>query len=82
MTLYFLPDINAASAALLNIFFLVTLSYSVSSFVFDSGLKIIGYGNPDNNLESLYILIVKNIILWYLEPSSLIDVYRRFEEIG
>jgi hypothetical protein len=32
-----------------------TLSYSVCSFVI-SGLKIIGHGNPDNNLESLYIL--------------------------
>jgi hypothetical protein len=57
MTLYFLPDIIAASTALPNRMFWDTLSYSLSSFVFFF-FPIEHYNqrkNTDNNLESLGI---------------------------
>jgi hypothetical protein len=54
MTSYFLPDINAASTALPNKTFVTYVFIFHKQFYFVvSGLKIIGHGNPDKNLESL-----------------------------
>jgi hypothetical protein len=57
MTSYFLPDINAEDTALPDTFCLgYVFIFRQQFYLIVSGLKIMGHGNPDNNLESLCIL--------------------------
>jgi hypothetical protein len=64
ITSHYLPDINTVNTVILNKNFLSsTFIFRKQFYVFNSGLKIISHGNPDNNLES-HCIFVKNFCLY------------------